>query len=172
MYLEEDGYQSYDERCKQEAHWYFLDKMFIGDVEVTRLPVNKWPVVQRAEEETWWAWVDVECLVRYLGLDKPAWWVWGKPVMLTEIEALPAIVQQGERRPYSWDEKWSVEDHQRRIRSLMATQDWPPIELEFGEGPLLQDGHHRLAAAWLRGDAFIRAEIIGFANVVLEHVKP
>jgi hypothetical protein len=76
-----------------------------------------------------------------------------------------------EKKPYSAarrPEIWTVEDHIARIAHL-AVHGWDdPIDLDVGIPSLgawvswmVQDGNHRLAAAIVRDDSFIRSTFSG-----------
>lgn len=66
-------------------------------------------------------------------------------------------------------------EHARRVALLVVCLDLTPIELDIGVPELgcensywVQDGHHRLAAAFFRGDQFIEANISGSCNYAHE----
>ena len=95
-------------------------------------------------------------------------WDWlDRPVSREEIAA---YIEGGRFRdkpyPLYGDPDWSQDQYTReneiaRIAYLVVNPDYTPIEL-LGSGTMM-DGHHRLAAAFYRGDAHIEAVTVSFS---------
>lgn len=71
--------------------------------------------------------------------------------------------------------EWSRRDHIFRIAYLVKNRDYTPIHVDVGlQDPRLDlrhpitDGNHRLAAAIVRGDDYIRAYVCGAVSVIRE----
>lgn len=68
--------------------------------------------------------------------------------------------------PEAWDHAWTREDHLHRIWELTQATTLEPIWIDLGQTgseapwPVI-DGHHRILAAWLRGDTQVEARIAG-----------
>lgn len=96
------------------------------------------------------------------------------------LDAVRRAIEEGlqQELPYSAATSaapWSMADHIARIAHL-ATHGWhEPIEVDVGV-PFLDcwvdwpvtDGNHRLAAALVRGDAFILASVAGCCDYIRE----
>lgn len=103
----------------------------------------------------------------WVGLDSP----------LSEYEVFSAL-EDGELEPMPFSERpageeWNREDHAARIAYLVRFGWEDPIWLDVGVpgmGPPVfnpvVDGHHRLAAAIIRGDEWIPANASGSLTVI------
>lgn len=96
------------------------------------------------------------------------------------VEAILQAMGKGlvKSRPYSARTsagKWKVQSHIARI-AYLALHGWDdPIDIDVGvpslncwiDWPVI-DGNHRLAAAIVRGDEFIRADLVGSCDHMVE----
>ncbi len=105
--------------------------------------------------------------------------VWSEnpgPLTVEEVTLAIAEGRLGDR-PHGDDwSKWSRQQHVERVAYLVVYPDPTPIELDVGVPELgchvawpLQDGHHRLAAAFYRGDKTIEVDVSGSLDYA-EHV--
>ena len=98
------------------------------------------------------------------------------PLSVEEVEEA-ITVRQFESTPFaglnSMEESWTRGDHAARIAYLVVHGWEEPIVLDVGvpglgsyaSDPVL-DGHHRLAAAIVRGDPYIHASVSGSEKVI------
>lgn len=145
-----------------------IENLRVGKVDVTGLSPESWP-----EDGSWMALVRVKDLMA-LHMVEGKWCAWmAGDIDPEDARSLNAV--EDDRLPYEpgWSAKdpWTVQQHLQRIRNLMEIEVLPPISLEFQmEGHFdFGDGHHRLLAAYLRGDTLIAAEVSGFQDVLLSY---
>jgi len=118
--------------------------------------------------------VDVRAYLDYLDYDFEAdtWSIWGEgDVDAARIRALsPEEDDFKAYPPMSRRISWTPDQHERRVRNLMEVLEFRPISLDiFQDGGIrMEDGCHRLLAAYLRGDETIKARIGGFIDYLPE----
>lgn len=115
--------------------------------------------------------VHVRSYLDYLDYDFEAgsWDIWyAGDVQEERIRALSPT--SDDKKPYNGD--WTVAQHEQRVRNLMEVANLPPISLDImGDGtPRIEDGCHRLMAAYLRGDETIEAKIGGYIDYLPDMV--
>jgi hypothetical protein len=74
-----------------------------------------------------------------------------------------------EWQPDDWDKQWTRKEHIERIAGMLighTNQTMDPVLLDMGEdgrdpGWPIIDGHHRIIAAWMRGEDHVLARIDG-----------
>jgi hypothetical protein len=112
---------------------------------------------------------------------RPIWY--GCETPIRKLEVTKAIIEKRFNRipyrsPYSTNNKYfSRQEHIERIAWLVVHPHSRPIKMDVDNLPrdgYIEDGYHRLAAAYYRGDKTILADISGdceYAEEVLELPK-
>lgn len=108
---------------------------------------------------------------------------WAEVATLSVADVRQAM-RSGLLQPQSYStgervKTWTKADHIARIAYLAMTGWSAPIEVDVGvpsmncwvDWPVI-DGNHRLAAAMVRGDEFIRASVAGSCDYMVELLAP